>query len=314
MNDAGTNARHGRDAWSVAESDESDGSFLLLTPTIAVVTNVEADHLDYWGSEAAVFEAFGRFLSSVEESGAIIVPSIDARVKQEAEATGRRVVTFGAGGVVGAEGIEVEPDGTRFSLVTPTKRAVVKLRVPGAHNVDNALAAAAACLEMGVDIDDIARGLGGFSGVDRRFQVRGQALGVTVIDDYAHHPTEIRATLAAARPGPWRRVIAVFQPHRYSRTNAFAREFGAAFDAADRIVVTDVYGAGEPPVPGITGKLVADSVCNHLPGRPVAYLPHRGELLAYLQGTVRPGDAVLTLGAGDITSVGEELLERMEAS
>lgn len=314
LNDAGTNARHGRDAWSVAESDESDGSFLLLTPTIAVVTNVEADHLDYWGSEAAVFEAFGRFLSSVEESGAIIVPSIDARVKQEAEATGRRVVTFGAGGVVGAEGIEVEPDGTRFSLVTPTKRAVVKLRVPGAHNVDNALAAAAACLEMGVDIDDIARGLGGFSGVDRRFQVRGQALGVTVIDDYAHHPTEIRATLAAARPGPWRRVIAVFQPHRYSRTNAFAREFGAAFDTADRIVVTDVYGAGEPPVPGITGKLVADSVCNHLPGRPVAYLPHRGELLAYLQGTVRPGDAVLTLGAGDITSVGEELLERMEAS
>lgn len=314
LNDAGTNAKHGRDGWTIAESDESDGSFLFLSPTIAVVTNVEADHLDYWGSEVAVFEAFGRFLGSVSESGAIIVPTGDERLKIEAEATGRRVITFGDGGAIGAEEPSYETGGAKFSLVTDRGRAEVQLRVPGAHNVGNALAAAAACLELGVGVDAIARGLSAFSGVERRFQVRGSAGGVTVIDDYAHHPTEIKATLAAARPGPWLRVIAVFQPHRYSRTASFSHAFGGSFGAADRIVVTGVYGAGEQPVPGITGKLVADSVCDHLPGRPVAYLPHRRELLAYLQASVRPGDAVLTLGAGDITSIGEELLERMDAS
>ena len=314
LNDAGTNAKHGRDGWTIAESDESDGSFLFLSPTIAVVTNVEADHLDYWGSEKAVFEAFGRFLASVEESGAVIVPAGEDRVRVEAEGTGRRVVTFGPGGSIRAEDQRYETNGVNFSLVTDGGEAEVRLRVPGAHNVFNALAAGAACLELGVQVKSIARGLSSFSGVERRFQIRGEVSGVTVIDDYAHHPTEIKATLAAARPGPWRRVIAVFQPHRYSRTATFSHEFGGSFGEADRIVVTGVYGAGEQPVPGITGKLVADSVCNHLPGRPVAYLPHRNELLAYLQASVQPGDAVLTLGAGDITSVGEDLLERMEAS
>jgi UDP-N-acetylmuramate--alanine ligase len=134
---------------------------------------------------------------------------------------------------------------------------------------------------------------------------------VTVIDDYAHHPTEVRATLAAARPGPWDRVVAVFQPHRYSRTQALHEDFGVAFDDADRIVVTDVYGAGEQPMPGVSGKLVADAVCAHLPGRPVAYLPHRIELAGYLEATCRPGDAVLTLGAGDISTLGDEILERL---
>ncbi|MDQ3953699.1 MAG: UDP-N-acetylmuramate--L-alanine ligase, partial [Actinomycetota bacterium] len=161
--------------------------------------------------------------------------------------------------------------------------------------------------------DEVARGLGEFRGVERRWQVRGQARGVTVVDDYAHHPTEVRATLGAARPGPWERVVAVFQPHRYSRTRAFAEEFGPSFAGADRVVVTDVYGAGEEPVPGVTGKLVADAVCRALPGRPVAYLPHRDELVAYLAATARPGDAVLTLGAGDVTAVGDELLDRIGA-
>jgi UDP-N-acetylmuramate--alanine ligase len=144
--------------------------------------------------------------------------------------------------------------------------------------------------------------------------MRGRSEGVTVIDDYAHHPTEIRATLAAVRPGPWGRVVAVFQPHRYSRTAALAPGFGASFEDADRIVVTDVYGAGEQPVPGVTGKLVSDAVCTHVPGRPVAYLPHRADLIAYLTSLTRPGDVVLTLGAGDITNVGEELLARLDGA
>jgi UDP-N-acetylmuramate--alanine ligase len=147
--------------------------------------------------------------------------------------------------------------------------------------------------------------------VERRFQVRGRIRGVTVIDDYAHHPTEVRANLETARAGPWERVVAVFQPHRYSRTASFARDFGRAFAGADRVVVTDVYGAGEQPVPGVSGKLVADAVCDALPGRPVAYLPHRAELLAYLHTALRPGDALLTLGAGDISAVGEEVLAEL---
>ncbi|MDQ4095475.1 MAG: UDP-N-acetylmuramate--L-alanine ligase, partial [Actinomycetota bacterium] len=202
-----------------------------------------------------------------------------------------------------------------FRLVAPTGDAAVRLSVLGQHNVANALAAAAACAAAGLDVATIAAGLGAYQGVERRFERRGEAAGVVVIDDYAHHPTEVRATLAAARPGPWERVVAVFQPHRYSRTQALHDAFGQAFDDADRIVVTDVYGAGEQPVPGVSGKLIVDAVAAHLPGRPVAYLPHRSELAGYLQATARPGDALLTLGAGDISTLGDELLDRLgEAS
>ena len=177
----------------------------------------------------------------------------------------------------------------------------------------NAVAAAAAALAIGVPLEEVAQGLGAYRGVERRFQIRGTVAGVTIVDDYAHHPTEVRATLAAARPGPWKRVVALFQPHRYSRTAALARAFGAAFSDADKIVLMDVYGAGEEPVPGVSGKLLADAVAETLPGRPVAYLPHRAELISYLVSSTRPGDVLLTLGAGDVTTVGEELLDRLEA-
>ncbi|HEX2051076.1 MAG TPA: UDP-N-acetylmuramate--L-alanine ligase [Actinomycetota bacterium] len=313
LNDAGTNARFGRDDVAVAESDESDGSFLLLQPHVAVVTNVEADHVDYWPSLDELRAAFARFMGRVPPDGAVVVPADDDAVVAAARATGRRVVRFGDGGEVRASGVSFGGGGARFTLHAPGGDADVTLRVPGMHNVLDALAAAAAALETGADVASAARGLGDYAGVERRFHVRGRVRGVTVIDDYAHHPTEVRATLAAARPGPWRRVVAVFQPHRYSRTRAFAREFGAAFEDADRVVVTDVYGAGEQPQPGVSGKLVADAVCAALPGRPVAYLPHRDELLSYVVATARPGDALLTLGAGDVTTVGEEVLARLGA-
>ncbi|MEA2476457.1 MAG: UDP-N-acetylmuramate--alanine ligase, partial [Actinomycetota bacterium] len=187
-----------------------------------------------------------------------------------------------------------------------------ELHVPGDHNVANAVSAAGACIAAGLSIEEIAGGLGAYRGVERRFQIKGQVDDVTVIDDYAHHPTEVKATLAATRPGRYRRVVAVFQPHRYSRTRALAGSFGASFDDADKVVITDVYGAGEEPQPGVSGKLVADAICAHLPGRAVAYLPHRGELVDYLAASTRSGDAVLTLGAGDITAVGDELLARLE--
>lgn len=309
LNDAGTNARYGRGEYSVAESDESDGSFLLLAPHIGVVTNVEADHLDYWHTFEAIQEAFERFIGSVDPDGACVIPASEDGLTAAAPA---RVITFGRGGMVSASTAETSASGTSFDISVNGVTRRVKLKVPGAHNVDNALAAAAAGVAAGVDLDVIASGLQSYRGVERRFQVRGAARGVTVIDDYAHHPTEVRSTLSAARSGNWRRVLAVFQPHRYSRTALFADEFGSAFAEADVVVITDVYGAGEEPVPGVTGKLVADAVCFHLPGRPVAYLPHRDELIGYLTRTIRPGDALLTLGAGDVTSVGEELLARLD--
>ena len=311
LNDVGTNARFGRADIAVAESDESDGSFLLLDPAVAVITNIEEDHLEYWGSFAAIREGFEKFVRRVRAGGSVILPVQEAHLG--GLVTGVQVVTFGDGGEVHADEVSLAPQGARFTLVTPSGSIGVRLRVPGLHNVSNALAAAAAALVSGVPLEGVATGLAGYKGVERRFQIRGRERGVTVIDDYAHHPTEVRATLAAARPGPWDRLVAVFQPHRYSRTAQLHRDFGRSFEHADWVVVMDVYGAGEAPVPGVSGKLVADAICSALPGRPVAYLPHRKDLMSYLESHARSGDALITLGAGDVSSVGEELLARLHA-
>lgn len=305
LNDSGTNARAGRDDLAVAESDESDGSFLLLAPDIAVVTNIEADHLDHWGSFEAITHAFRSFAGATTPGGGLVIPHDERELFSDVEL---QTLTFGDDGDVVAHGIAAVPSGMDFMLVHDGNQATVNLSAPGRHNVSNALAAAGACLHAGLSLSAIARGLSEFRGVERRFHHRGTARGISVVDDYAHHPTEIRATLSAARGTYDGRVVAVFQPHRYSRTASLYKDFGRSFDDAARIVVTDVYSAGEQPVPGVTGKLIADAVCAHLPGRPVAYLPHRAELLGYLQRSLRAGDMVLTLGAGDITSLGEELL------
>jgi UDP-N-acetylmuramate--alanine ligase len=311
LNEVGTNARWGQGALTVAESDESDGSFLMLSPYVGVITNVDADHLDYWRSLEAIRDAFETWLTNVDPAGAAVLPVAETDLSARARAAGRRVVTFGEGGDVRAARVECRIDGASFVWQRSDGEADVALRVPGRHNVSNALAAGAAAAEAGVGIAEIAAGLNAYRGVERRLQVRGTARGVTVIDDYAHHPAEVAAVLSAVEPGGWRRVVAVFQPHLYSRTAALSDAFGEAFSGADHIVVTDVYGAREQPVPGITGKLVSDAACRSLPGRRVAYLPRRDELLEYLHGRLRPGDALLTLGAGDISSIGEELLERM---
>ena len=305
LNDVGTNARSGKGDLVVAESDESDGSFLLLDPFVAVITNIELDHVDYWGDIASLRRGFATFVGNVQSGGSVVVPA------SERDLGGPGAMTFGDDGDVIAGPVEVTGPVARFSLTIREETAEVRLRIPGAHNVLNALAAAAACSSVGLGVAEIAAGLGSFAGVERRFQIRGEASGVTVIDDYAHHPSEIRATLSAARSGGWDRVVALFQPHRFTRTAALAKEFGDSFGAADRVVITDVYGAGEQPVPGVTGKLIADSVCEHLPGRSVAYIPHRGELLSYLSKSCRSGDALLTLGAGDVNSIGEELLAHL---
>lgn len=305
LNDVGTNARSGKGDLVVAESDESDGSFLLLDPFVAVITNVDLDHVDYWGDIETLRRGFTTFLDNGQKDGCSVIPV------SEPELARPRTVTFGDDGDVSAHDIEGVGTSVHFTLRIGSDTAPVELRMPGRHNVMNALAAAGACRSVGLDVVEIADGLGSFAGVERRFQVRGEASGVTVIDDYAHHPSEIKATLSAARSGSWGRVVALFQPHRYTRTAALAAEFGDSFESADRVVITDVYGAGEDPVPGVTGKLIADAVCDQLPGRSVAYIPHRGELISYLSKSCRSGDALLTLGAGDVNSIGEELLTRL---
>lgn len=312
LNDVGTNARSGTSDIAVAEADESDGSFLWLRPHVAVVTNVEMDHHDRWTSIEELHSAFRSFMEACDERGTIVVPSEDPGLIEAARGAGSSVATFGEGGDVGAENVAASDGGSTFTLVCGGERHEVHMRVPGDHNVTDGLTAAAATRAVGIAPGDIADGLSAYRGVERRFQIRGRSRGVTVIDDYAHHPTEIKATLSAARSGPWRRLVAVFQPHRYSRTAALHEEFGSSFGEADRIVLMDVYGAGEEPVPGVTGKLIADSVCTHLPGRSIAYFPHRSEMVGYLLKVARDGDALLTLGAGDVTTVGEEFLMRLE--
>lgn len=311
LNDAGTNARAGSGDIAIAESDESDGSFLLLAPTIAVITNVEMDHVDHWGTFDELTSAFTRFMEATDPGGALIVPA-GRELERTARSLDTPVVTFGDGGDFSAVEIANEQQATSFTLKTASGEAPVLLQALGAHNISNALAAAAAAASVGVTLTDIAAGLGTFTGVERRFDVLGSSGGVTVIDDYAHHPTEVAATLSAARTGPWERVVAVFQPHRYSRTAALHEAFGDSFSDADHIVVTDVYGAGEDPVPGVSGKLISDSICESLPGRSVAYVPHRAEVLPYLRGVARGGDVVITLGAGDVNSIGEELLKDLD--
>ncbi|HYY45303.1 MAG TPA: UDP-N-acetylmuramate--L-alanine ligase [Actinomycetota bacterium] len=311
INESGTNARYGTSDIAVAESDESDGSFLLLSPHVAVVTNLEMDHVDFWRSQRDLEDAFERFMAATDEDGVIVVPG-GGPLSRMAAHSSRRTVTFGEDGDVRIGALRPSPAGAAFTLMCGGQQADVSLPVPGRHNATNALAAAAASLVVGIPLEEVAAGLSSYRGVERRFQMRGERSGVVVVDDYAHHPTEVKATLQAARSAGFKRVLAVFQPHRYSRTAALAPDFGPAFEDADRIVVTEVYGAGEDPVPGVSGKLVADAVTSALPGRPVAYLPHRDELIAYVASRARAGDGILTLGAGDITAAADEILDHLE--
>ncbi len=314
LNEVGTNAHAGSGEWLVAEADESDGSLLWLAPEIAVITNVEVDHLDYFRDEGEIRGTFLAFAHNLTEGGTAILGIDDPGIGWLRGRITRDVVTFGttAESDWSGEILERSPAGQRVLVRHGgTPAGELTLGVPGSHNVRNALAAIAASALVGVSFGVAAEGLAAFGGVQRRFQLRGSVEGVTVIDDYAHHPTEIRATLEAAREQGWARVVAVFQPHRYSRTQHLGRELGAALATADLAVVTDVYGAGEQPVPGVAGKMVVDGLLTARPRARVAYLPKRGEVAGFVAGRVEPGDLVLTIGAGDITMLADEVLQAL---
>ncbi|HJR42951.1 MAG TPA: UDP-N-acetylmuramate--L-alanine ligase [Gemmatimonadaceae bacterium] len=305
------NLRPGADRLFVVEADEYDRSFLALSPTVAVVTNIEADHLDIYADLEDIRDAFCRFMAPagtvvlcMEDAGAATIPTPSGAqtIRYGIESPDARLV---------ARDVVYSPGWTTFTAVFDGEKvADVELRVPGRHNVLNALAALGSGLALGVDARRMAEGLARFGGVERRFQRLGDANGVTVIDDYAHHPTEIRATLAAARAAyPGRRVVAAFQPHLFTRTRDFAEDFGGALADADAVFLTEIYAAREQPIDGVTASLIEQAMSRA--GRALAWRGERHDLAAALQHAVRSGDVVLTMGAGDITRTGPELLARL---
>jgi len=294
----------------VAEADESDGSFLRMKPTIAVVTNIDREHLDHYSDLASIQDTFVQFLSRVPFYGAAVVCLDDPNVRAILPQVDRKTMTYGLSSEAEVSASEVELEGFGSSYVAmwrENRLGKIRLSVPGRHAVYNSLAAVAVALELEIPFHSIAAGLKRFRNPDRRFQRRGEAFGATVIDDYAHHPTEIMATLSAVREGFGARTVAVFQPHRHSRTRALLEEFGRAFVLADHVIVTEIYAAGEEPVPGLSGRSVVDALVRH--GHPSAeFEPDPARIPARLAEWVRPGDLVLTLGAGDVWKVAEALV------
>jgi UDP-N-acetylmuramate--alanine ligase len=315
LNEPGSNAHHGSGEFFVAEADESDRSFLLLSPQGAVITNVEPDHLDNYGDAAAVHKAFASFVSRIDADGVLLLGADDAGSSEligPARDRGLRVRTFGLSETadVRVDGLALEGSGSSFDLVAEGRRlGRVQLAVPGAYNAVNAAGALGLGLAVGLPFSDMAKGLAGFAGVRRRFEFKGVARGVRVYDDYAHHPTEVAtAALAAARGVAGAgRVIAVFQPHLYSRTQAFAKAFGTALGGADVVVVMEIYAAREDPVPGVTGALISQAV--PLAPHQVYFEPSWSAVPNLVANLARSGDVVLTIGAGDVTMIGPAVLD-----
>jgi UDP-N-acetylmuramate--alanine ligase len=304
----------------VVEADESDGTFLQLGADIAVVTNVDEDHLDHWGDIDAIEAAFARFLA---EARVGVVCTDDPRGEQVTDPRASRVAEA-AGAVTVGEGpdarfrlhsVVVDRLETAFGLtVDGTEVGPVSIGTPGRHHARNAAVAIAVAAELGIPAADAVAAVGAYSGVARRFEVVGSFRGATMVDDYAHNPGKVRALLASAQEAGWRRVVAIFQPHRYTRTRDLLDDFGAALALADVVAVADVYAAGEDPIPGVSGRQVVAAVLEHRPHAEVAWVPTLDDAAAWARATLRPGDLCLTVGAGDVSSLGRRLVaEEAEA-
>jgi UDP-N-acetylmuramate--alanine ligase len=313
-NDVDGNARLGTGQYVVAEADESDGTFLMLHPTIAVITNVESDHMEHFGSFNKVVEAFSTFASLVPDDGLIVMgegKGIDAVKKN---ITNKKIVTYGT-----SAGLDFWADNFKFSerrskfdaYKNDKKLGAVTLSVPGKQNIDNALATIAVASFLNCDFAGISSGLQVFTGAKRRFQLTGETRDIMIVDDYGHHPTEIIKTLEAARLGyPDRRIICIFQPHRYTRTALLYEDFGSAFADADITIVSDIYGAGEPPIAGISGETILNEVKKN--AKDAVYIKKKEQIASYVAGIARPKDLIITMGAGDINNVGKEIFSRLK--
>ena len=310
-NETGSGARSGSGDLFVAEADESDGSFLLMRPEIGIVTNVEVDHVDFYPGGRDEIES--AFIAFAERCDHVIACADDEGAIRVSVAAGVPMTTYGT-----ADDADIRlsilsegPGGARADVVVDGVASRLELTVDGTHNLRNAAAAIAAARLVGVDAETAVVGLASFQGVHRRFEHRGSVRGAAFFDDYGHVPTELAVTLDVARKTGPERLVAVFQPHRFSRTQALWRELGASLIEADLVVVTDVYGASQEPIPGVTGKLVVRGIGAAAPGKRIVYLPHRGDVVEFLDREVRDGDLVVTMGCGDVWMLGDAALDRI---
>ncbi len=311
-----SNARLGGSRYVVAEADESDGQFVNLPSSVAIITNIDLEHLDFYPDLAAIEEAFVEYANRVPFYGAVILCADDARTMEIAPRIRRRKVTYSLGGRADVQGIIAERGAgwTRFSVQDARgPLGDVTIHIPGDHYARNALAAVAAGLYLDIPFEQVRAGLEGWQGVGRRFELKGEASGVVVVDDYGHHPTEVAATIQAAVSGYRRRLWVLFQPHRYSRTQALAAEFGRCFEGAHRVFITDIYAAGEKPIPGVSTQTIVDHV-NRVGNTPIEHVRTYEEGVRRIAEQARPGDMVITMGAGDVTKAGEALLAQLGAA
>ena len=313
---AGSNARLGRGEFIVVEADEFDRSFLSITPTIAVLTTLETDHLDCYRDLDDIKSAFIQFAGKVPFYGFVVLCLDEPALQDIMPKIKKKIVTYGLNGQADLQAVDIvhRQNMTKFTVLRDGKElGEIELQIPGDHNVQNALAATAVGLELQVPFSKVKAGIEKFTGVFRRWEVKAELDGITVIDDYAHHPTEIKATLAGAKAGWRRRTVCVFQPHLYSRTRDFYDEFGRAFFNADVLIVTDVYPAREEPIQGVTGELIANAA-KEFGHKQVHYVPEKKDLPGYLMTITRAGDMVITMGAGDIWKFGEQFISLRKGS
>ncbi len=313
LNSIGSNAKLGQGDFLVAEADESDGSFLKLLPTIAVVTNIDAEHLDYYQGLEQIKETFLQFIDRIPFFGLAVLCLDQENVQSLIPQLQKRFTTYGLSNQADFQAKEMSFDGPRtsFELVHRGKgMGRLMVQMPGVHNVYNVLATAATAFELDLDFKTVQEALAGFSGIQRRFQRKATIEDILVFDDYGHHPTEIKATLRAAKSGWRRRIVVLFQPHRYTRTKALFDEFLTAFYEADVLVITDIYPAGEEEIEGVHARRLFEGIREH-GHRDVHYISDRHDILQYLSAVIVPGDLVITLGAGDIWRVGEDLIEEL---
>jgi len=309
----GSNARVGKSSLLVVESDESDGSFLKLAPIVAVVTNIDREHLDHYPTIEAIRAAFTEFVNKVPFYGAVVLCMEDENIQQIFPAVRRRTITYGRSAQVDLQiqNIVTEPAASTFSIRRGAEDlGTFRLNVPGIHNVLNAAAAIGVSLEMEVPLEKIREGLAAFSGVDRRFSVRGIEHGITVVDDYGHHPTEIKATLAAAKLSPYNKVHVLFQPHRFSRTKFLLDEFGTAFHQADNLYLLDIYSASEPAMAGVSANALLEKI-QSFGHRSASYVGTVDEGVAAIVKAAQPGDLIITLGAGSVSQAAEKILDQL---
>ena len=313
LNSLGSNARLGQGDFLVAEADESDGSFLKLMPTIAVVTNIDADHLDHYAGIEEIKEAFHQFLNKIPFFGLAVLCLDHPNIQSLIPKLKKRFTTYGLTTQADFQAKEITFDGLSTTFdVLHQRQEVGRLRIqmPGLHNVYNALATVATAFELEIPFQVVQDTLRDFGGIQRRFHIKGEKKGILIVDDYGHHPVEIMATLKAARTGWERRVIAVFQPHRYTRTQALFQEFLTAFYDADVLILTEIYAAGEDPIPGVEARALFEGIREY-GHKDVTFLGNKKEIVDHLLGIVRSGDLVVTLGAGDIWQIADELVRQL---